>query len=106
MAPDYPHVTRFGPLGRFYRHVLVSPRKAAEALAEVAISPPSQQPRWTISVYRHYDGRTPVGCQVTVDGDGERARLFRPGQDGAESAQCNFTGLAAIMLNLITEQAR
>ena len=106
MAGDYPHVKKFGPLGRFYRHVLVSPQKAAEALAEVAISPPPQPPGWTVTIYRHYDGRIPVGHQLTVDGDGDRARLFRAGQDSAESAQYDFAGLAALMLNLITEQAR
>jgi hypothetical protein len=44
IAGDYPHVKKFGPLGRMYRYVLVSPEKAAEALAEMAISPPPQPP--------------------------------------------------------------
>jgi hypothetical protein len=114
MAGDYPHVKKFGPLGRMYRHVLVSPEKAAEALAEVAISPPPQPPAvgqapgWTVSFYRHYDGRNPIGYQITVHGDGTRAHLVSPGNggDGAGTAECDFAGLAAVMLTLITGQAR
>lgn len=112
MAGDYPHVKKFGPLGRMYRHVLVSPQKAAEALAEVAISPPPQPPAagqapgWTVSFYRRYDGRNPIGYQLTVRGDGARANLVRPGHDGAGPASCDFDGLAAVMLSLITGQAQ
>jgi hypothetical protein len=112
MAGDYPHVKKFGPLGRMYRHVLLSPEKAAEALAEVAISPPPQPPAagqapgWTVSFYRHYDGRNPVGYQLTVHGDGTRAHLVSPGHDGAGTAEYDFDGLAAVMLTLITGQAR
>jgi hypothetical protein len=118
IAGDYPHVKKFGPLGRMYRHVLVSPQKAAEALAEVAISPPPQSapalappaagraPGWTVSVYRQYDGRNPIGCQLTVHGDGARAHLVRPGDDGAGTAEYDFDALTAVMLTLITGQAR
>ncbi len=114
MAGDYPHVKKFGPLGRMYRHVLVSPQKAARALAEVAISPPprppaaGQTPGWTVSFYRHYDGRNPIGLRLTVDGDGTTAHLASPGQgnDSAGMAEYDFDGLAAVMLNLISEQVR
>ena len=40
MAGDFPNVKKLGPLGRFYRYVLLSQEKAAEVLAELAISPP------------------------------------------------------------------
>jgi hypothetical protein len=112
MAGDYPHVKKFGPLGRMYRHVLVSPEKAAEALAEVAISPPPQPPAagqapgWTVSSYRHYDGRNPIGYQLTVHGDGTRANLVSPGHDGVGTAEYDFDGLAAVMLALIRGQVR
>jgi hypothetical protein len=112
MAGDYPHVKKFGPLGRMYRHVLLSPQKAAEALAEVAISPPrhpsaaGQAPGRTMSVYRQHDGRNPIGYQLTVHGDGTTARLVSPGHDGAGTAEYDFGGLAAVMLTLITGQAR
>ena len=116
MAGDYPHVKKFGPLGRMYRHVLISPQKAAEALAEVAISPPPQPappppaagraPGWTVSVYRQYDGRNPIGYQLTVHGDGARAHLVRPGHDGGGTAEYDFDALTAVMLTLITGQAR
>src|SRR5580692_11656456 len=111
MAGDYPHVKKFGPLGRMYRHVLVSPQKAAEALAEVAIGPPPQPPAtgqvpgWTVSVYRQYDGRSPIGYQLTVHGDGTRAHLVRPGHEDAGTAEYDFDGLTAVMLTLITGQA-
>jgi hypothetical protein len=114
MAGDFPHVKKFGPLGRMYRHVLLSPRKAAEALAEVAISPPPQPPApgqtpgWTVSFYRRYDGRSPVGSQIIVHGDGTRAHLLSPGHgDGGEgTAEYDFGGLADVMLTLMTGHAR
>jgi hypothetical protein len=112
IAGDYPHVKKFGPLGRMYRHVLVSPEKAAEALAEIAISPPPQPPAAgqapgrTVSVYRQYDGRNPIGYQLTIHGDGTRAHLVRPGHDGTGTAEYDFDGLTAVMLTLITGQAR
>jgi len=112
MAGGYPHVKKFGPLGRMYRHVLLSPQKAAEALAEVAISPPPQPPAagqapgWTVSFYRRYDGRNPIGYQLTVCGDGTRGRLVRPGRDVVGTAEYDFGGLTAVMLTLITGQAR
>ncbi len=111
MAGDYPHVKKFGPLGRMYRHVLVSPQKAAQALAGVAISPPprppaaGQAPGWTVSFYRQYDGRNPIGYQLTVAGDGTRAQLAGPGHAGAGTADYDLDGLAAVMLALITGQA-
>jgi hypothetical protein len=112
IAGDYLHVKKFGPLGRMYRHVLLSPQKAAEALAAVAISPPpqpsaaGQAPGRTMSVYRQYDGRNPIGYQLTVHGDGTKAHLVSPGRDGAGTAEYDFGALAAVMLTLITGQAR
>jgi hypothetical protein len=112
IAGDFPHVKKFGPLGRMYRHVLVSPQKAAEALAGVAISPPPQSPAagetpgWTVSFYRQYDRRNPIGHQLTVYGDGTKAQLVRPGHDGVGKAEYDFDGLTAVMLTLVTGQAR
>lgn len=112
MAGDFPHVRKFGPLGRFYRYVLVSPHMAAEALAELAISPPPQPPSagetpgWTVSFYRRYDGRNPMSSQLTVHGDGTMARLVSPGSgdNTAGVPDYDFAGLAAVMLDLINGQ--
>lgn len=108
-ARNFPHVNKLGPLGRFYRYVLVSQAKAAEALAELAISPPqpgNQAPGWTVSFYRGYDGRNPAGFQLTVHGDGTKALLTRPGNmnNGAGPAEHDFAGLTTVMLDLITGQ--
>ena len=40
LARDFPNVAKLGPLGRFYRYLLVSRARAAELLAEWAIAPP------------------------------------------------------------------
>ena len=114
MAGDFPHVKKLGPLGRFYRYVLVSQDNAAEALAELAISPLPQPPSadetpgWTVSFYRHYDGRNPVGFQLTVHGDGTKAHLVSPGSsdNSAGTAEYDFAGLTAVMLDLINRQTR
>lgn len=113
MAGDFPHVKKLGPLGRFYRYVLLSQEKAAEALAELAISPPQppgagEMAGWMVSFYRHYDGRNPVGFQLTVHGDGTKAHLIGPGSgdNSAGTAEYDFAGLAAVMLDLINRQAR
>jgi hypothetical protein len=37
---DFPNLRKLGPLGRFYRYLLVSQARAAELLAEWAIAPP------------------------------------------------------------------
>jgi hypothetical protein len=109
LAGAYPHVRKFGPLGRMYRHVLVCPQKAAEALAEIAISPPPQPPAagrtpgWTVSLYRQHDGRNPIGYQLTVNGDGTSAHLIRPGHDA--TAPYDRDRLTAVMLALLTGQA-
>lgn len=106
---DIPAAAR-PPLGRMYRHVLLSPQKAAEALAAIAISAPpqpsaaGQAPGRTISVYRQCDGRNPIGYQLSAHGDGTTAHLISPGHDGA-GTEYDFGGLAAVMLTLITGQA-
>ncbi len=111
MAGDFPHVRKLGPLGRFYRHVLVSEKKAAEALAELAISPTpaaDKAPGWIVSFYRHHDGQNPIGFQLTVHGDGTKAHLVSPDNrdNSAGTADYDFAGLTAVMLSLITGQTR
>ncbi len=59
-----------------------------------------------MSFYRQYDGRNPIGYQLTVRGDGTRAYLVSPGHDGVGTAEYDFGGLAAVMLTLITGQAQ
>jgi hypothetical protein len=40
IAGNFPHVKKLGPLGWFYRYVLLSRVKAAEVLAALTVSPP------------------------------------------------------------------
>jgi hypothetical protein len=113
MAGDFPYVKKFGALGRFYRYVLISQEKAAEALAELTISPPEppgagEMPGWMVSFYHRYDGRNPVGFQLRVRGSGTKAQLIGPdgGDRGVGTAEYDFAGLAAVMLDLIHRQTR
>jgi hypothetical protein len=61
-----------------------------------------------VSFYRHYDGRNPIGFQLTVHGDGTKAHLVDPGSsdNSAGTAEYDFAGLAAVMLDLISRQTR
>ena len=45
IAGNFPHVKKLGPLGWFYRYVLVSPDKAAEVLAELTDVPAAARRR-------------------------------------------------------------
>lgn len=114
LAGKFPHVKKFGPLGRFYRYVLVSESKAAEVLAELAISPApesantGQSPGWTVTLYRHDDGQSPVGARLHVQGDGTTAHLVPAGNgsNGAGTAAYDFAGLTKVMQDLMAGQAR
>src|SRR5579875_1306236 len=113
IAGDFPHVKKFGPLGRFYRYVLVSREKAAAALAELTISPPSEpsgasEPSiWLVSLYRHYDGKNPFGYRLSIRSDGMKARVEGLGSGGSgPEAEYDADGLQTIMRDLITAGSR
>ena len=98
IAGDFPNVGKLGPLGRFYRYVLLSPDKAAGVLADLTISPPQRAGEaapsaWLVSAY-HPDRKSPFGYRLSIRGDGTKARL-----DGAEY---DVEGLRSVMLDLIT----
>jgi hypothetical protein len=100
---DFPNVAKLGPLGRFYRYLLVSRARAAELLAEWAIAPPpaSADPASARAVSRFRPGGG-SGVQLRVRGDGSTAHLVRPAEDGPGAAY-DRAGLAAVMMDLMTE---
>jgi hypothetical protein len=109
-SAEFANVKKLGPLGRFYRYVLVSPGRAAQVLAEWAIMPPPPGPgaddvaaRW-ISLGRHHDPDV-AGQQVIVAGDGSTARLLAPGA-GAGAAAYDQAGLTGVMRDLMTGRLR
>ena len=93
---DFPNVRKLGPLGRFYRYVLLSRDKAAEMLAELAIPPPhrSGEAAWLVSAYRHPDRQSPLGYRLSVQGDGTKARLDGPGDGDPAGIACDVEGSA------------
>jgi hypothetical protein len=99
---DFPNVAKLGPLGRFYRYLLVSRARAAELLAEWAIAPPpaGTDPASARAVSRFRAGGGP-GAQLGIRGDGSTAHLVRPPEDGPGEAY-DRAGLAAVMLDLLT----
>ena len=109
VANNFQHLKKLGPLGRFYRYVLISRDKAAEALAELTIAPPRRSgvvvsSAWEVSAF--YPGSTnSSGTPIRIQGDGTMARLNRLGmEDGNATAGAAYdvTGLRAVMLHLIT----
>jgi len=96
---DYPHVRRLGVLGRFYRHVLISPPAAADLLAAWALKPPPKKGTRVVSVYWHRAGEDLHGLVVTVRGDGRTARLGGYGESGQGYDE---TGLRQVMTDLFT----
>jgi hypothetical protein len=114
---DFPNVRKLGPLGRFYRYLLVSQARAAELLAEWAIAPPPSgaDPASARSVSRFRpSGAGPAGAdalaagalglaavRLDVRGDGTTARLARPAEDGPGEAY-DRAGLARVMRELMT----
>ena len=108
VANDFQHIRKLGPLGRFYRYVLVSRDRAAEVLAELTISPPRRSgvvvsPAWVVSAF--YPGSTNgSGSPLRIQGDGTTARLDHVGvADGdlTTGAAYDFAGLRAAMHHLI-----
>lgn len=101
-AARFPHVRKLGPLGWFYRYVLVSRDFAAQVLADLTISPPRRSgdvvsPGWVVSVYYPGSGN-PEGCRMTVAGDGAKARMA--------DAEYDAGGLRDFMARLIGGPAR
>ncbi|MGD0607637.1 MAG: hypothetical protein ABSA53_29135 [Streptosporangiaceae bacterium] len=112
MSGDFPQVRKLGPLGMFYRYVLMSRERAAAVLAELTISPPRRSGQALPSAYSvrayHPDRKNPVGYSLSVRGDGTKARLEAPGAgDGQQAAaEYDVEGLRAVMLDLLTQPSR
>lgn len=112
VAGDFPNVRKFGPLGRFYRYVLLSREQTAAVLAELTISPPRQSGEavasaWLVSVYQP-DMKKPFGYRLSVRGDGITARLDGSGPRNGVAAGTEYDveGLRSAMLDLITRPSR
>jgi len=111
IAKDFPYVEKFGPLGKLYRYVLVSPGQAAALLAAWAIAPPPQPPGEDaasgrlVSLYRRYDGRDPAAIRLLVWGDGTNARLDPAGAGEQPAIDHDLAGLRSVMLDLLTAPA-
>jgi hypothetical protein len=112
VAGSFPYVRKFGPLGWFYRYVLLSLDGAAGALAELTIAPPLRSGQavasaWLVSAY-HPDRKKPFGYRLSVRGDGIKARLDDSDLGGMDSAGTAYDieGLRSAMFDLITQPAR
>lgn len=108
ISGDFPQVRKLGPLGRFYRYVLMSPDKAAAVLAELTISPPRRSGEalsggYVVCAY-HPDGKDPIGYRLSVWGDGMKARLDGPGNQAG--GEYDVEGLRTVMIDLITRPSR
>ena len=112
ISGDFPQVRNLGPLGRFYRYVLMSRETAAAVLAELTISPPRMSGEALPSAYvvraYHPDRKNPIGYSLSVRGDGTKARLDGSGTgDGKQAgAEYDVEGLRTVMLDLITRPSR
>jgi hypothetical protein len=97
-------VRKLGPLGWFYRYVLVSRDMAADILAHWTVSPSCRpgapaSSGWLLSAW-HPDRKSPPGYRLRIRGDGTRACL-----DGAPG-RCDVEGLRAVMLDLLIHPSR
>lgn len=98
-------VSKLGPLGWFYRYVLVSRDMAADALARWTVSPPLRPGApawmgWLVSVW--YPGRkNRAGHRLRIRGDGTKASL--DGLAPGAPAQYDAGGLRGVLLDLLTD---
>ena len=109
VAVNMPHLPKLGPLGWFYRYMLLSRDAAAESLAEWAIAPPSriedQDSARVVCVYRHPDRTDSVGFRLSAHGDGTKARLD-PAIGDLPQNEYYIEDLRKVMLNLISAEPR
>ena len=101
---DVAKARKLGPLGWFYRYVLVSRDTAAEILAQWTVSPPlrpgvSAPLGWLVSAW-YPDRKNPAAYRLRIRGDGTRACLDGLGHGAL--AQYDVEGLRAVMLDLLT----
>ena len=101
-------VGELGPLGWFYRYVLVSRDMAADILAQWTISPPlrpgaSASVGWLVSAW-YPDRKNPAGNRLRIREDGTKACL--DGLTSGASTQYDVEGLHAVMLDLLTRPSR
>jgi hypothetical protein len=100
----FAEVSELGPLGWFYRYVLVSRDLAADTLARWTVSPPwppgaPASPGWLLSAW--YPGRkNPAGYRLRIRGDGSRARL--DGLARGAPAEYDVEGLHVVMRDLLS----
>lgn len=111
IAGDFPNVGKLGPLGRFYRYVLLARDKAAGALADLTISSPQRAGEavpsaWLVSAY-HPDRKNPFGYRLSIRGDGTTARLDGSdlGHGDPAGTSCDVEGLRSVMLDLISRSS-
>lgn len=110
-AGELPHLKKLGPLGWLYRYTLISQTRAAELLAQWAISPvppPAQSDLWcprTTSLYRRSEKPSSMGLRIITEGDGETAKLFQPEGDNEArvAAELDVTGLREQMAGLLAQ---
>ena len=105
---EFPKTGKPGPLGWFYRYVLVSRDAAAEILAQWTVSPPVRPGAaaplgWLVSAW-YPDQTNPAGYRLRIRGDGAKACLDGPGHGAL--APYDVEGLRAVMLDLLTGPPR
>lgn len=100
----FAEVGKLGPLGWFYRYVLVPRDMATDTLAQWTVSPPARPGAsacsgWLVSA--RYPGREdPAGNRLRIRGDGTTACL--DGLTHGAQAHYDVEGLRAVMLDLLT----
>jgi hypothetical protein len=104
----FAEVGKLGPLGWFYRYVLVSRDMAADILAQWTVSPPMQPGAsaslgWLVSA-RYPDRKNPAGYRLRIRGDGTKACL--DGLTHGGPTQYDVEGLHTVMLDLLTRPSR
>jgi hypothetical protein len=104
----FAEVGNLGPLGWFYRYVLVSRDMAADALAQWTVFPPvrpggSASVGWLVSA-RYPDRKNPAGYRLRIQGDGTKACL--DGLNHGGSTQYDVEGLRTVMLDLLGRPSR